>query len=114
MFGEYKYNSHYDWLHANLPVIFEKLGINFNHHAGIIGAHGDKAYSYKTDWDKAGIHFFHSVAIYLLTYCRPYSQEVRQTKNGWVPVDVWVIDNHERFKHALPEILKGEQDDERY
>lgn len=114
MFRKYKYNSHYDWLDANLPEIFEKLGIKWEWNAGIVGAHGDKAYSYQREWKKAGIHFFHGVAIFLLTYCQPYGEEVRQTENGWVPVGKWVIDNYERFKHALPEIVKGEQEDERY
>lgn len=111
---KFKYNSHYDWLNANLPTIFEKLGVSWDGNAGIVVAHGDKAYSYQDGWKEAGIHFFHGVAIFLLTYCRPYSKEVRDTDNGWVPVDKWVIDNYERFKHALPKIVKGEQDDERY
>lgn len=60
-----------------------------------IKAHGDKAYGYKNAWEKEGIHFYHGVAIYLLTYERPFSYEVRETKDGWVDPWKWVIRNKE-------------------
>lgn len=73
---KYKYNSHYDWLYANLSSIFKKFGLNYNNNAGIIGAHSDKAYSYKHEWEEYSIHFFHGIAIYLLSYVQPYNKEV--------------------------------------
>jgi hypothetical protein len=94
--------SHYDWLKINLPTIFAQL--NLLYPLGIITAHGDKAYSYRETWEKAGIHFFHGVAIYLLSYVRPFSNEVRETANGWVDVCQWVIDNKDRFIPKFPAI----------
>lgn len=96
--------SHYDYLEEHLPTIFEKVGINWDWNAGIIGAHGDKCYGYRDRWEEAGIPFEHGVAIYLMTYCRPYGNEVRQTENSWVDAWSWVIDNYDRFKEHLPEV----------
>ena len=76
--------SHYTWLDEHLPLIFEKAGLNFDINAGIISCQGDKCYSYRSRWEEAGIPFEYGVAIYLMSYLRPYSQEVRDTKNGWV------------------------------
>lgn len=90
--------SHYDWLDENLESFFEKAGIGNQYHPSVIGAHGDKCYGYKFQWEKAGIPFEHGVAIYLLTYFNPYSEETRETENGWVDVSKWVVENYERFK----------------
>ena len=97
--------SHYDYLEDHLLEIFECVGVNTDHYnKGMIGAHGDKAYGYKFDWNQAGIHFFHGVALYLLTYCHPFSCESRETDNGWIDPGKWVIDNYERFKDCLPPV----------
>ena len=94
--------SHYDWLEQNVEAFFASLNIDPSRaNKGFIVAHGDKCYSYRYEWEQAGIPFEHGVAIYFLTYLRPYSEESRETKNGWVPVDQWVIDNYERFKPHL-------------
>ena len=69
-----KYRSHYQWLEEILPKFFKDVGVDFDNNAGIICAHGDKAYGYESQWKAGGLHFYHGVAIYLLTYCRPYSQ----------------------------------------
>ena len=98
------YRSHYQWLDEHLPEIFRQAGINWDMNAGIISAHGDKAYGYQGKWEKAGIHFYHGVAIYLMTYCRPYSETCRETSNGWVEVCQWVIDHYNELKHLLPPI----------
>jgi len=73
---------------------------------GMITAHGDKCYGYRAEWDAAGIPFEHGVAIYLLTYCSPYSKESRETEEGWVDPWRWVIANYERFKPHLPPAFK--------
>jgi hypothetical protein len=93
-----KYCCHYDYLEENLESFFLKIGIKperFN--KGIIVAHGDKCYGYEDTWEKAGLHFYHGVAIYLLTYLRPFCDEVRETKQGWVDVSKWIIENKDRF-----------------
>jgi hypothetical protein len=69
---------------------------------GGIVAHGDKCYSYRSEWESKGIPFEHGVAIYLLTYLRPYSKEVRETSNGWVAPKDWVIANYHKFVNHLP------------
>lgn len=96
--------NHYKWLEKHLPAFFAKVGINWSHNAGIIGAHGDKCYCYRSNWQEANIPFPHGVAIYLMTYCRPYAESVRQTANGWVAAEDWVIENYARFKQFLPEV----------
>jgi hypothetical protein len=87
--------NHYDWLEKHLPAFFAKLEIPYPR--GIIVAHGDKCSSYKAQFERAGIPFEKGVALYLLTYCSPFSKESRETANGWVaPVD-WIIANKDRF-----------------
>lgn len=97
--------NHYKWLEKNLPDFMNKLGIDFEKRCcGIITAHGDKCDSYKSRWSKAGIPFPHGVAIYFLSYLKPFSEEVRQTESGFVEVGKWVIDNYPKFKQFLPNI----------
>jgi len=91
-------------LEENLETIFNNLNLNYSHHCGIIRCHEDKAYSYRNLWEKEGIHFFHGMAMYLLSYVLPYSEECRDTELGWVPVELWVIDNYDRFKNHFPKI----------
>lgn len=96
--------NHYDYLEAHLPEFFRAIGLGWEANAGIISAHGDKAYSYRYTWEELGIPFAHGVALYLLTYCYPFDLEVRQTEGGWVAPKDWVVDNYERFKYHLPEV----------
>ncbi len=96
--------SHYDYLKEVLPDFFEACGVSWDENVGIITCHGDKAYGYRQKWEQGGLHFYHGVAIYLLTYCRPYANEVRETEDGeWVDVADWVLDNKDRFLKFLPE-----------
>ena len=94
--------SHYDYLNQHLLDFFLAIGLNEEDHRGIIVAHGDKAYSYRYEWEQAGIPFPHGVALYLLTYRYPFDLEVRETEWGWVAPKDWVVDNYERFEHHLP------------
>jgi hypothetical protein len=94
--------NHYEYLDKHLPKFFESVGVSFENNAGIITAHGDKCYSYRGKWSDAGIPFEHGVAIYLLTYVRPFSQECRETENGWKDPCEWVIENYEKFSLLLP------------
>lgn len=100
-----KFHSHYDYLDAHLKEFLAKVGIDMDARCpGIIPAHGDKGYSYRDQWDKGGLHFFHGMAIYLLTYLRPYCDEVRDTKSGWVDPADWVLANKDRFLPHLPSV----------
>lgn len=105
-----RWYSHYDYLKEHLFPFMEKMGVNIEWNGGIIGAHGDKAYGYRDEWKRAGIQFPHGVAIYLLTYCRPYALEVRETENGWVDPKQWVIDNKDRFLPHLPPVPADYED----
>ncbi len=96
--------NHYKWLEKHLPAFFEKVGVNYEHNAGIIGAHGDKCYSYRNVFEENGIEFPHGVAIYLLSYVSPYHKEVRETKDGWVDVYDWIIENKDKFICLLPPV----------
>ena len=94
--------SHYDWLEENLPEFFENLGIEVDYHLGLITAHGDKCYGYQDKWAKNEIPFRYGVAIYLLSYMLPFSDQVRDTGDGWVYPDQWVIDNYLTFLPFFP------------
>ena len=92
-------DSHYAWLELHLKSFYEKLGIRYS--SGVIAADGDKCYDYEDDWKEAGIPFPHGVAIYILSKEKPYCNEVRDTKNGWVNVYKWVIAKYPEFKQFL-------------
>lgn len=91
--------NHYNWLNKNFNDFTNNL--NLPNYQGLITAHGDKCYSYKDEWESHNIPFPHGVAIYLLTYVKPFSKEVRETNNGWVDPKQWVIDNYQKFKPLL-------------
>ena len=92
--------NHYDYLNNHLKDFYSNFGLEV---VGDISAHGDKCYGYREDFEKNGIPFNKGVAIYLLTYKRPFDEEVRNTKNGWVnPID-WIVTNKDKFLHLLPD-----------
>jgi len=100
-----KYRSHYAYLDAHLKEFLAKVDIDMDICCpGIIHCHGDKGYSYRDQWNKGELHFFHGMAIYLLTYLRPFSDEVRETKDGWVDPSRWVLENKDRFLPHLPPV----------
>lgn len=86
--------NHYKWLDANLPSFFDAVGADWENNRGIIAAHGDKGYGYKYQWEEAGIPFEQGMAVYLLTYVRPFASEARETADGWVDPGKWVTDNY--------------------
>lgn len=105
--------SHYKWLDRNLWQFFKKIGIPQDGNAGIISAHGDKGYQYREAWKAAGIPFEHGMAVFLASYCRPYSDEVRQTSSGWVNTDSWVVEKYGEWRELLNpswDELDGRQD----
>lgn len=101
--------SHYDWLKVNFETFLTNLNLeNPNFHLGLISAHGDKCSCQRYEWEDIGIPFEHGVAIYLLTYIRPWSKEVRETEKGWINPIQWVKDNYKRFKYALPKPYRAD------
>lgn len=97
------FRSHYDYLEKHFETFLQVLG-NTTGHKGMIVAHGDKCYCYEDKWKKGGLHFYHGVAIYLLTYLRPWGHEVRETSKGWVDPGDWVLKNKDRFLPYLPSV----------
>lgn len=93
--------SHYDWLFKHLPTIIQNLGLRDSIMGAIVGD-GDKCWSWQDQWKEAGIPFPHGVAMYILSKTRPWSEEVRETKTGWVPVYDWIVNNYSRFKEHFP------------
>ena len=99
--------SHYNWLDENFQKFFDNINVNKEEqelNCGIISAHGDKCYSYRDRWKINGIPFEHGVALYLLTYINPWSNEVRMEPGWWVDPWRWVIDNYKLFKKYLPKV----------
>jgi hypothetical protein len=100
-------NSHYEYLKKHLPAFFDAVGVRggWEMNQGVIIAHGDKCYAYREFWERGGLHFYHGVSIYLLTYCHPFADEVRETKqsdNGWIDPKWWVLRSKDRFLRFLP------------
>lgn len=95
--------SHYDWLKQNLKAFSTCFDVEI--HSGFISAHGDKCYGYQDTWEKESIPFGLGVAIYFLTYVRPYSEAVRDTENGWVAPDKWVVDFFKENQEKLSQFL---------
>lgn len=96
--------NHYKWLDKNFGEFLSKIGKNPDNYKGLIVADGDKAYGFESIWNDNNIPFCHGVAIYLISKLAPYCDECRNTKNGWVPVEQWVIDNYKKFKPLLNEV----------
>ena len=95
--------SHYDYLDKHWHNFAKIVGGNIVWADGIVSAHGDKGYSYQSDWEEAGICFNHGMMLFLLSYVKPFSNTVRDTDKGWVNPCQWVIDNYEKFKAYMPE-----------
>lgn len=91
--------NHYNWLEENLGSFMTSLGADVD--MTLIICHGDKAY--RDEFEKAGIDFYHGVAIYLISHVKPFSNECRDTDSGWIPVIDWIVVNKERFlSHLKP------------
>lgn len=98
--------NHYKWLddRGNLKIFFTAIGLVDGQEGGITVAHGDKGSQYRESWERAGVPYFHGMAILLAGYCYPFSKESRETDKGWVAPEQWVIDNYPRFKPHLPPV----------
>ena len=96
--------NHYKWLEKNLESLFISVGLGNQYSSGIITAHGDKCYSYEKRWSDAGIPFNHGVAMFLLSYFKPYCLDVRDTPDGWVDTYQWVIEMYPQFKWRFNEL----------
>lgn len=95
--------SHYDYLEIVIDGFWKRVFGKTTSDmwcAGIIGAHGDKAYDYKRDWSDAGIPFGRGVLLFLLTYTKELGETPKHESCKWV------IDNYSRY---LPLIEESEK-----
>lgn len=67
----------------------------------MIAADGDKCYSYKDGWEKKGVPFNRGCAIYLVSKMHPYSENCRDTANGWVAPADWVLSVYDSMEDIL-------------
>lgn len=85
-------HNHYDFI-DRYGAVFEKA-LNMNNIQNLAQntiAHGDKCYSYRDTWYAMRIPFPIGVMVYLLSHYLPFSEHVRNTRDGWIaPVD-WVV-----------------------
>lgn len=102
--------NHYKWLDKHIQSIFDLVGLKDA--GGIVLAHGDKFYSHKEMFEEAGLHFAQGVAIGLISYEPPYSQELRKyDRDGeWINFDLWFHMNHLRFLKYLPAVDTSDPD----
>lgn len=99
--------SHYDYIDKYFTEFVKHLPVsdyNKNHCKGLIAADGDKCYSYKDAWEKKGVPFNRGCAIYLVSKMHPYSDQCRDTVNGWVPVEKWVVSVYLEMKAIFESI----------
>ena len=68
--------------------------------AGIVSAHGDKAYGYKSEWEKHEIPFNRGVLLYLLTYTKLLGDTPKHESCNWV------IANYPKYLPMIEETEK--------
>lgn len=92
--------SHYDFLDEHLDTFWQKAvgkPLDQSGAAGIVTAHGDKAYGYQSMWERAGIHFYHGMMLYMLTYSKVMDRPKHESGQ-------WVIDQYPHYKEMLPAV----------
>lgn len=98
--------NHYKWLDKHLPqfwmAVFGK-SLEETGCAGIVHAHGDKGYQYRSTWEDAGIPFPHGMAMYMLTYTEKMDAPKHESCQ-------WVIDNYHWYVDLLPTVDETDED----
>lgn len=64
----------------------------------------------RPECEESNIPFKYGVLIYILTYLKPWSDEVRNTEDGWVNPTKWVFSNVDSFKVVIEEADKETND----
>lgn len=105
-YGWEAFTSQYSYCSAMLEGVWGKV---FNKTpeamwcSGIVSAHGDKCYGYKSSWEKAGVPFYRGTMLYLLSYTSQFKEESRHD------MEKWVIDNYPKYLPMLEEVEKKVQ-----
>lgn len=92
--------SYYRFLEKNLDAFWRKStgkSLDQSGSTGIISAHGDKGESYRGIWEEAGIHFYHGMMLFMLTYSNIMDRPKHESSK-------WVIDNYPKYRDMLPPI----------
>ena len=95
-------DSHYAYCEKHLPAFFTAVGLSADDADGLLVGHGDKFYQYERQFEAMGLHFYHGVAIGLLTYFRPFRDEVRVNGNILMSIPDWVAKHKDEFLPLLP------------
>jgi hypothetical protein len=92
------------YMEEHLPEFFASFGIPPSMAYGMY-QELDKCEQYRNIWETNGIPFVKGACVYMLGRVPPYNESVRQTKDGWVKPEMWVVDNKEFIKH-LPDKIE--------
>ena len=84
-------SAHYNYVETVSEEFSTKLSLNYNIHLSL-SAHGDKARQYKDIAENLGIPYGKLLLVYLLSYESGWSNQVRETENGWVSIEDWLIE----------------------
>lgn len=99
------YFNHYKYIELHGEKFSQKLGLSENI-ASYLSAHGDKCHSLKMEAQERGLHPGKAAMVYLLTYITPYSQQVRNTENGWVSPYDWCLEVLRETPYSSETVLK--------
>lgn len=94
-------SSHYEFIDKHLSKFWSEAGasgkMSTSDASGMSASHGDKGHQYKDDWEEKGIHFYHGMLIYMLTYSD--LMDVSKSESS-----EWVAKNYLRFRAILPQL----------
>lgn len=82
-------DSHYAYIEKHGAWFSEQLGVEDINK--FIIAHGDKSRQYEDIFQKLNVSSKKGAMVYLLSFLKPYSSEVRDTIHGWISVESWLI-----------------------
>ncbi len=89
--------------------VTERYGLTDN--PALSSIHADKARQYREYWEENGVPFLHGAFVYIMSYTKPYLDFSRETENGWVRPEEWVVKfykENESFARILTEEATGE------
>lgn len=107
-YGWESFTSQYSYCSAMLEEFWKEV---FNKSpsemwcGGIVSAHGDKCYGYRSEWEDAGIHFYRGTMLYFLSYTSEYKKQSR------INVSQWVIDQYPNFLPIFEKVEKNVMDE---
>jgi hypothetical protein len=82
-------NSHYAYIEKHGAWFSEQLVVDDIN--SILVAHGDKSRQYEDIFKTLNVSSNKGAMVYLLSFLKPYSNEVRDTNHGWISVESWLI-----------------------